>query len=115
MPLPKALPGLIRFRLPNGVKTSEDITISYTLSGTALNGTDYNTLSSSVVMPAGMDYVDFFVNTIDDKIIEGTEEYYRNADGRHLRPRWAILHRAPRRAAQPCLLMIMTTQSLTGH
>ncbi len=66
-------PSLIRFRLPSGVKTSEDITISYTLGGTALNGIDYNTLSGSVVMPAGQDYVDIIVNTIDDKIIEGTE------------------------------------------
>ncbi|MBO9155429.1 Calx-beta domain-containing protein [Chitinophaga sp. GCM10012297] len=64
---------LIRIRLSGTARTSEDITIGYTLAGTALNGIDYNTLSGSVVMPAGLDYVDLFVKTIDDKIIEGTE------------------------------------------
>ncbi|MCK7554698.1 Ig-like domain-containing protein [Chitinophaga sedimenti] len=65
--------GKFRISLPAGVNTSEDITVTYTISGTATNGTDYTTLGGSIVIPAGLSGVDVTVTTINDQIIEGNE------------------------------------------
>ncbi len=65
--------GAFSISLPAGITCAQDITVNYTLSGTATNGTDYTTLSGSVILPAGKSSVSVPVNVIDDKIIEGTE------------------------------------------
>ncbi|SEW22452.1 gliding motility-associated C-terminal domain-containing protein [Chitinophaga sp. YR573] len=56
-----------------GKKTSVPITITYTLSGTATGGDDYEIPSLQVVIPAGGDIANVPINVIDDKLIEGTE------------------------------------------
>ncbi len=50
-----------------------DITVPYTVSGTADDGDDYNALSGSVVIPAGETDVTIPVSVIDDRIDEETE------------------------------------------
>ncbi|RFM31701.1 beta strand repeat-containing protein, partial [Chitinophaga silvisoli] len=65
--------GSFRFSLPTGITYTENITVNYTVTGTAASGTDYTSLPASVVIPAGTNYVDVSYNTNDDKIIEGNE------------------------------------------
>lgn len=65
--------GKFTISLPGGVTSSEDITVNYTIAGTATSGTDYNALSGTVVIPAGKDSVNVPVSVINDQIIEGTE------------------------------------------
>ena len=49
------------------------LTVYYSISGTATNGTDYATLSGSVVIPAGALSAPITVKVIDDLLKEGTE------------------------------------------
>ncbi|WP_346320927.1 Calx-beta domain-containing protein [Chitinophaga sp. YIM B06452] len=65
--------GMFRISLPTGVTASEDISVSYTFSGTATSGTDYTALSGSVTIPTGQPGVDVPVVIINDMIIEGAE------------------------------------------
>ncbi|MBP7948601.1 MAG: PKD domain-containing protein [Verrucomicrobiales bacterium] len=55
------------------VGTAGDLTVNYTLSGTAVNGTDYTLLSGSAVIPDGATGVDVPVTPLDDTEREGTE------------------------------------------
>ncbi|MFC3197307.1 Calx-beta domain-containing protein, partial [Parapedobacter deserti] len=59
--------------LPAGVTSSEDITVNYTVSGTALADTDYTAITGNIVMPAGQNGVTVLVAVLDDRIIEGDE------------------------------------------
>lgn len=55
------------FRVTRPVtSTNGALTVAYTLGGTAVNGSDYATLSGSVVIPDGAVSADFFVTPIDD-------------------------------------------------
>ncbi len=49
------------------------LTVNYTLTGTATNGTDYDTLTSSVVIPAGQTSASITLRPIDDTQVETTE------------------------------------------
>ncbi len=62
-----------RFTLTRGGSTASALIISYTLSGTASNGTDYVDLSGTAIFPAGQASIDLFVNPKDDTVIEETE------------------------------------------
>lgn len=53
--------------------TAGALTVSYTMSGTAVNGTDYTLLSGSAVIPDGETGVDVTIAPIDDTLREGTE------------------------------------------
>lgn len=53
--------------------TTGALTVNYTLSGTATNGTDYSSLSGSVVIPDGEQGVNVVVTPTDDATAEGTE------------------------------------------
>ena len=68
-----ATDGRFNVSLPAGVTVSEDITVNYTIAGTATAGTDYTALSGTVTIPAGQNSVNIWVSTIDDQIIEGAE------------------------------------------
>ncbi len=68
-----ATDGRFSVSLPAGVTVSEDITVNYTVAGTATAGTDYTALSGTVTIPAGQNSVNILVAIIDDKIIEGAE------------------------------------------
>jgi len=52
---------------------SSDYSIPFTVSGTAINGTDYETLPGSIFIPAGATEVTINVTPILDAIDEGTE------------------------------------------
>lgn len=54
------------------------VTVNYTLSGTATNGVDYNTLSGTVVIPSGTQGVDVPVVITNDSTFEGTETIILN-------------------------------------
>ncbi|MBI3870991.1 MAG: hypothetical protein HY299_20865 [Verrucomicrobia bacterium] len=49
------------------------LTVFYSLSGSARNGEDYAKLSGKVVIPAGSQSVDVFVQPIADSLVEGAE------------------------------------------
>src|SRR4030095_1009141 len=53
--------------------TTGALTVNYTLSGTATNGTDYQTLSGTATIADGQTGVDIPVTPIDDALAEGTE------------------------------------------
>jgi gliding motility-associated-like protein len=67
--------------LPAGITAAEDITVNYTMSGTATNGADYNSLPGTAVIPAGQSAVTVPIHTIDDQVIEGTETIAMTLDG----------------------------------
>ena len=53
--------------------TSGNLTVYYTLSGSATNGTDYSTLSGSVVISSGQSSATVALTPINDSSVEGTE------------------------------------------
>ncbi|MBT1446543.1 retention module-containing protein, partial [Shewanella sp. JM162201] len=53
---------------------TEDITVNFTYSGTAVDGTDFTGVVS-VVIPAGQTSVIVNINTIDDVYAEGSEDF----------------------------------------
>jgi phosphodiesterase/alkaline phosphatase D-like protein len=53
--------------------TGTALTVNYTMGGTAGNGTDYQQLSGTAVIPAGQTSANITVNTIDDAAVEGNE------------------------------------------
>jgi hypothetical protein len=50
-----------------------DLTVNYTLSGTASNGADYDLLPGLAVIPDGQTGVDVTITPINDTLAEGTE------------------------------------------
>lgn len=66
--------GGFRIQLPTNITSSEDVTVNYTVAGTATAGTDYKTLTGTVVLPAGQNQVPLPVEVIDDQIIETLNE-----------------------------------------
>lgn len=63
--------GTINFTLSQPTQT--DYTINFTLGGTATNGVDYNTLPTSVTIPAGQTTTNLLVEPIADGIPESIE------------------------------------------
>jgi PKD repeat protein len=53
--------------------TAAALTVKYALTGTAVNGTDYDSLSGSVTIPAGASSATVTVRPIDDTAVEGSE------------------------------------------
>lgn len=55
--------------------TKNSLTVNYTIGGTATNGTDYDSISGSVVIPAGETSATISINTAgkDDAVYEGNE------------------------------------------
>jgi Calx-beta domain/Domain of unknown function (DUF4114)/RTX calcium-binding nonapeptide repeat (4 copies) len=53
---------------------TQSLTVAYTLAGTATNGTDYQTLASTVTFAPGKDTAMIDLTTIDDNISEGNED-----------------------------------------
>jgi VCBS repeat-containing protein len=62
-----------RFTLTRGGDLSSSLTVSYTLGGTATNGTDYASLSGSVTFAANQNTAVVTVTPITDNSAEGTE------------------------------------------
>ncbi|MFC7525539.1 Calx-beta domain-containing protein, partial [Parapedobacter sp. GCM10030251] len=65
--------GAFTIGLPSGITATEDITVTYTVSGTAAAGSDYTGLTGTVTIPAGQNSVSVPVAVSDDQVIEGTE------------------------------------------
>ena len=61
------------FYLSRTGSTTAALTVNYTLSGTALSGTDYTALSGSAVIPAGANGVDVQITPLNDAVAEGSE------------------------------------------
>ncbi|MHB8522061.1 MAG: S8 family serine peptidase [Limisphaerales bacterium] len=62
-----------QFTVARSGDTSAPLTIRYTLGGTAVNGTDYQTLSGSVTIPAGASSATIAVVPLSDALIEAPE------------------------------------------
>ncbi|MGC4016596.1 MAG: Calx-beta domain-containing protein [Luteolibacter sp.] len=69
----EAGPTAANFYFSRAVGTTGALTVNYTVSGTATNGTDYATLSGTCVIPDGAAGVNVPVTPIDDALAEGTE------------------------------------------
>ena len=64
-------PGLYTFTASTA--PSSDLTISYTMSSTAINGVDYDYLPGTIVLPAGQTSVTLALTPIDDELGEVAE------------------------------------------
>ncbi|MBI4664028.1 MAG: glycoside hydrolase family 9 protein [Verrucomicrobia bacterium] len=53
--------------------TTGALTVNYSLSGTASNGTDYNTVAASVTLPISVASATVIATPIDDSMVEGEE------------------------------------------
>lgn len=62
-----------RFVITRANTTAGDLTVYYSISGTAINGVDYQALSREVVLPDGVASVTNIVTPIDDNICEKPE------------------------------------------
>lgn len=62
-----------RFNFTLANPLAQPYTINYTLAGTAQNGVDYQTLPTSITIPAGQTTAQLIVNGIFDGIPEGVE------------------------------------------
>ncbi|QUE52573.1 tandem-95 repeat protein [Luteolibacter ambystomatis] len=69
----EAGPTAANFYFSRAVGTTGDLTVNYTVSGTATNGTDYANLSGTCVIPDGASGVSVPVTPVDDAIAEGIE------------------------------------------
>jgi hypothetical protein len=61
------------FRISRSGNTTNQLTVAYTMEGTAENGADYQTLSGTATILAGSGFVDLPVVPIQDSELEGTE------------------------------------------
>ncbi|MCK7554699.1 hypothetical protein MKQ70_06665 [Chitinophaga sedimenti] len=59
--------------LPAGTLLSQDVTVTYTVAGTATAGTDYTALSGTAVIPAMGNSVTIPVTVLNDELIEQLE------------------------------------------
>src|SRR5262249_5848776 len=62
-----------KFTITRAGDTSADLLVSYTLTGTATNGVDYDQLPGSVTIPAGSASATVTVTPLDDQIAEPDE------------------------------------------
>ncbi len=61
------------FRFTRSGSTANDVTVNYTLGGTATSGTDYTALTGSVTIPSGQSSADADVTALADNLVEGNE------------------------------------------
>jgi hypothetical protein len=62
-----------QFVITRGGDLTKSVSVKYTLSGAAKNGTDYQTLTGTSLFAAGADKAFVEIKPIDDKIFEGPE------------------------------------------
>jgi hypothetical protein len=62
-----------QFTLTRTGNVSTPLTVKYTTSGTATNGSDYNNLSGSISFGANQSTVTLPINVINDNLVEGSE------------------------------------------
>ena len=61
------------FQITRTGTTNAPLTVAYALGGSAVNGSDYTTLSNYVVIPAGSSNANITLTPQDDAFVEGTE------------------------------------------
>ncbi|MEA5593183.1 Calx-beta domain-containing protein, partial [Rivularia sp. UHCC 0363] len=61
------------FRITRTGDTSSALTVNYTVSGSATNGTDYSNLAGSVTIAAGETDADITITPTDDSLVEANE------------------------------------------
>ena len=64
-------PGTVRFTRVGS--TVGDLTVRFTVGGTARSGTDFTAIGTSAIIPDGVDFVDIDINAIQDTLAEVTE------------------------------------------
>jgi hypothetical protein len=57
----------------SGANNSQDLLVTYNLTGTATNGVDYARLENSVIIPAGGNFIDVIVSPLADNEFESVE------------------------------------------
>src|SRR5256714_13893801 len=81
------------FTVSRAANTSTALTVNYTLSGTAQNGSDYEQLGTSVTIAAGAASATVTVTPIDDSQVEGNETRSEERRvGKECRSRWSPYH-----------------------
>ncbi len=63
-----------QFTVTRSLPTNASLTVNLTISGTAVNGTDYTNIASTVVFAAGQSSKTIVITPIDDGITEGPEQ-----------------------------------------
>ncbi len=63
--------GYVTFRLSS--PASSAYTIPFTITGSAINGTDYTYIPNNIIVPAGQDSVRVVIHPLSDGLVEGTE------------------------------------------
>ncbi|SIN64085.1 Calx-beta domain-containing protein, partial [Chitinophaga niabensis] len=66
-------PGVFTIKLPGSAAAPADITVNYTVTGTAVSNEDYEPLSGVAIIKAGDNGITIPVVVKDDQIIEGDE------------------------------------------
>ncbi len=61
--------GSATVRIKSSEPPSSDVSIDYSVSGTATMGSDYEVLTGTINLPAGRSHVDLVITTIDDDVI----------------------------------------------
>ena len=74
-------PDAITFTISASAPASLDTTVTYTLTGTATNGTDYVTNTLSAVIPAGLSTVAVVITPVDDTEVEFAESVILTLQG----------------------------------
>ena len=69
----QASPDAGTFRLTRSASSASALTVNYTLTGTATNGTDYTLVAGSATIPANQTTVDVTTTPTNDALAEGTE------------------------------------------
>ena len=62
-----------QFTISRTGATTAALTLAYSVSGTATNGSDYSRLTGTVTIPVGRSSVTLSVSPVDDSLVEGTE------------------------------------------
>src|SRR5262249_46748087 len=61
------------FRVWRTGSTARALTVSFAMSGTATNGNDYQSISTSITIPAGQSFADIPLAAIHVTVVEGDE------------------------------------------
>jgi N-acetylneuraminic acid mutarotase len=62
-----------KFTFTRTGSTSAPLVLTYNISGSAANGSDYNTIASSITIPAGSSSATLTITPKDDAFVEGSE------------------------------------------